>query len=54
MPDEPVKPGDRLAALDERQEARKVPPGAGHPAQITDDDIYVQYNARFQALPEPE
>ncbi len=44
----------RLAAVDERQEARAVPAGAVSPTHVTDDDIFIQYNARFQPLQEQE
>lgn len=45
---------ERLAAIDERQEARPVPAGAVSPTHVTDDDIFIQYNARFQPVQEQE
>lgn len=40
----------RLAALDAQEDVRRIPPGSISPTHVTDDDIYIQFNARFRPV----
>lgn len=40
----------RLASLDAQQDARTIPAGAISPTHVTEDDIYIQFNARFRPI----
>lgn len=43
----------RLDAIDAQDDVRKIPPGAVSPTHVTEDDIYIQFNARFRPVAAP-